>query len=221
MFTPIDDLSTVADNTETVTLLRRGTTPGGVGETIAHALRRAITAGEATIIGTGDVQKQVPSGGKLLATSLVWHLPATELVSPPQLGDVILDAGGVRWTVMTAKLTTLGARWRCECKHVAVAEGWDNTISVQKNTGTTASSVWQTQQSGVHARIQPIKAVFKTDADTPKTTTTYRIFIEENIDLDHTCRILGADGTIYSITSSSGMDRIGEIQVVEAEIVES
>ena len=38
MFDPSDDLSTVADGTETVTLLRRGRTPGDEGTVIAHAL---------------------------------------------------------------------------------------------------------------------------------------------------------------------------------------
>ena len=56
MFDPSDDLGTVADGTETVTLLRRGRTPGDAGTVIAHALRRAIMAGEAAIVNTGDVR---------------------------------------------------------------------------------------------------------------------------------------------------------------------
>jgi hypothetical protein len=34
--------------------------------------------------------------------------------------------------------------------------------------------------------------------------------------VDHTCRIFGPDGTIYTITGSLGADRIGELQVIEA-----
>jgi hypothetical protein len=41
MFDPSSDLSTVADGLETITLLRRGRTPGDAGTVIAHALRRA------------------------------------------------------------------------------------------------------------------------------------------------------------------------------------
>jgi hypothetical protein len=221
MFDPTNDLIVVADSTESVTLLRRGSTPGSAGATIAHALRRAVTAGEATIINSGDVEKQVPSGGKLLAHTLVWHLPVAELADSPQLGDVIVDGGGVRWTVMTVKMTTVGTRWRCECKNVRVAAGWNNTVSIQTNTGTVASPVWQTKQSGVLSRVQAMEAVFDTDADTPTTTTTYRIFVAENVDLDHTCRVVAEDGTAYSILNTSGMDRIGEIQVIEAKIVVS
>jgi hypothetical protein len=221
MFDPSNDLPTVADNTEAVTLLRRGSTPGSAGTPIAHALRRAVTANEATIVTTADVQKRVPSDGKLLAYSLVWHLPVVELPDAPQLGDVILDGDGVRWTVMTVKLATLGVRWQCEAKEVTIAAGWNNTISVQKNTGTVASPVWQTRQTGILARIQPLQAVFNAAAATPTTTTTYRIFVEVNIDLDHTCRIVGEDGTVYSILSTTGMARIGEIQVIEVEIIAS
>ena len=79
MFDPSNDLASVADGTEAVTLLRRGRTPGDAGTVIAHALRRSITAGEAAIIASGDVHKQVPSGGQQLADDLVWHLPVAEL----------------------------------------------------------------------------------------------------------------------------------------------
>ena len=223
-FDPSDDLAAVADGTETVTLLRRGSTTGAAGTVIAHALRRAITAGEATIVTSGDVHKQVPSGGQQLADDLVWHLPAAELPDPPRLGDVILDGDGRRWTILVVKRTTLGARWRCETRDVAIAHGLDDTISVLKMVpppGGYGEPTWQTWKTGIRARIQPIETKIVADADTPSTTTTYRIFVEENLELDHTCSIRGPDGTIYSITGSTGAERIGELQVIEAEIVVS
>ena len=217
MFDPSDDLSTVADGIETVTLLRRGRTPGDVGMVIAHALRRAVTAGEAAMVASGDVRKQVPSGGQQLADDLVWHLPAAELPDAPQLGDVILDGDGRRWTILTVKVTTLGARWRCETRDVGIAVGLDDAISVQKNAGDSSSPVWRTWKTGVRARIQPLQTTIASTGETPSTTTRCRIFVEENIELDHTCRIRGADGTIYTILSSTGAERIGELQVIEVE----
>jgi hypothetical protein len=217
MFDPSDDFASVADGTEAVTLLRRGRTPGDAGTAIAHALRRAITAGEAAIVNTGDVSKQVPSGGRQLADDLVWHLPVAELPDAPRLGDVILDGDGRRWTVLTVKLATLGVRWRCETRDVAIATGLDDAISVQKNAGDPSAPIWQTWKTGIRARIQPLKTTIDSSAATPSTTTRYRIFLAENLDVDHTCRIRGADGTIYTILSSSGVDRIGELQVIEVE----
>ena len=107
-FDPADDLA-ITDGTEAVTLLRRGSTPGGPGEIISHALRRAITAAEATINTSSDVHKNVPSDGQHTAASVVWHLPVAELPIAPQLGDVLLDGGGQRWTILEVKQATLGA----------------------------------------------------------------------------------------------------------------
>lgn len=218
MFDPSDDLSTVADGIESVTLLRRGRTLGDAGTVIGHALRRAITAGEASIVNTGDVRKHVPSGGRQLADDVVWHLPVAELPDAPRLGDIILDGDARRWTVLSVKLATLGARWRCETRNLAIAVGLDDTISVQRNIGSSTEPIWQTWKTGLRARIQPIRTTIDSAAETPSTTTLYRIFVEENIELDHTCRIRGADGTIYTVTGAIGAEQIGELQVIEAEV---
>lgn len=217
MFDPSNDLPTVADGLEQVTLLRRGRTPGDAGTVIAHALRRGITGGEAALIASGDVRKQVPSGGQQLADDLVWHLPVAELPEPPRLGDVILDSASRRWTILAVKLATLAARWRCECRDVGIAVSLDDAISVQKNAGDAASPLWRTWKTGIRARIQPLQTTIDSTAETPSTTTRCRIFVEENIALDHTHRIRAADGTIYTILSSTGAERIGELQVIEVQ----
>ena len=217
-FDPSADLTAVGDGAETVTLLRRGSTPGDGGTVIAHALRRAITAGQAAIVNRGDVRKYVVSGGLYTAVDLVWHLPVAELPESPRLGDVILDGDDQRWTILTVKRATLGARWRCETRNVSVAFGLDDTISILKAVG---ESSWRTWRTGVRARIQPIETKIDADDVTPSTTTRYRIFVEEDLKLDHTCCIRGADGTIYSVTGAIGAERIGELQVIEVEVVDS
>ena len=95
------------------------------------------------------------------------------------------------------------------------------SLSKQTPIKEVSPSNWRTWRTGVRARIQPIETKIDADDVTPSTTTRYRIFVEEDLDLDHTCSIRGADGTIYSITSAIGDDRIGELQVIEAEVVES
>ena len=131
---------------------------------------------------------------------------------------MILDGDGRRWTILTVKRATLGARWRCETRNLAIAVGLDDTISVQKNVGDSYSPIWQTWKTGLRARIQPLKTTINSTAATPSTIALYRIFVEENIELDHTCRIRGPDGTIYTITSAIGAEQIGELQVIEAEV---
>ncbi len=217
-FDPSDDLSTLTDGTEAITLLRRGSTPGAGGTVIAHALRRAITAGQAAIVNRGDVRKYVVSDGQYTALDLVWHLPVSELSDAPRLGDVILDGDNQRWTILTVKKATLGARWRCETRNVSVAAGLDDTITVLKKVGESA---WRTWRTGIRARIQLLETKIDADAESPSTTSRYRIFVEEDLALDHTYSIRGADGTVYNVTGAIGADRIGELQVIEAEVVNS
>jgi hypothetical protein len=221
MFNPSDDLTAVSDGLEAVTLLRRGSTPGSPGTVIAHALRRALSASEAAIVTRGDIHKNVPSDGRHTLAAVVWHLPVAELAAAPQLGDVILDGQSQRWTILAVKHTTLGARWRCETKNVAIAFGLDDTISVLKTADGPYGPIWRTWKTGVRARIQPIQTKISSTDETPTTTTQYRIFVEENLELDHTCCIRGPDGTLYTITATIGAERIGELQVIEAQIVVS
>ena len=223
MFDPSDDLAVVTDGVETVTLLRRGSTTGAAGTVIAHALRRAMTAAEASIVNRGDVHKKVASSGLHTAADLTWHLPTAELPQAPRLGDLILDGGGQRWTILEVKRTTLGARWRCATRNVAVAFGLDDTISVLKavcESGVCGPSepTWRTWRTGVRARIQPIGTKITRDTDLSTTTTSYRIFAEESLELDHTCLIRGADGVIYTITGVTGAERIGELEVIEVQV---
>jgi hypothetical protein len=215
MFDPSDDLIDIADNLEPVTLLRRGGTSGTV---IPHALRRAMSASEATIVARGDVHKIVPSGGQHAAATVIWHLPVSELAVAPRLGDVILDAQNQRWTILNVKQTTLASRWRCETNNVVIAFGLDDTISVLKPTNGSSGPPWRIWRTGVRARIQPIETKITTDYYDTTTTTRCRIFVEEQLELDHTCRIRAADGTLYSILNTTGAERIGELQVIEVQI---
>jgi hypothetical protein len=222
MLNPTDDLTTIADGLETVTLLRRGSA-SGEGTIIAHALRRAMTAFEASIATSADVHKQVPSGGRNTAADVVWHLPAAELAEAPRLGDWIVDADAQRWTILEVKLASLGARWRCETRNVAVACGLDDTIGVLKASYVksacgAAEPVWRTWKTGIRARIQPIDTKLAADETSRAAIARYRIFVEEELDLDQTCCIRGPDGTIFQITGVSGAQRIGELQVIQVEV---
>jgi hypothetical protein len=221
MFDPQDDFRSVADGLEAVTLLRRGSTPGA-GTVIAHALRRAVTTAEAPIFTSNDVHKTVPGGGEHVAANVVWHLPSAELADAPALGDLIVDGDGARWTILEVTRSTLGARWSCASREVAIAFGLDDTVSVLKAVvprGCGSSEpVWRTWMTGIRARIQPIDTQIARDAGTSSTTTRYRIFVEENLDLDHTCCIRGPDGAIYTITGTIGAERIGELQTINVEL---
>ena len=206
---------------ETVTLLRRGSTPGAG----RHGDRPCLAAGHHRRRGrdrqhAATFTSRSPAAGSNWPTTWSGTCPSAELPDAPRLGDVILDGDGHRWTILAVKSATLGARWRCETRNVAIAFGLDDTISVLKTVrhGDSGEPTWRTWKTGVRARIQPIETKIVTDADNalhdhaPIASSSRRTWTWTT-----PARIRGADGTIYTITGATGAERIGELQVIEAE----
>jgi len=167
------------------------------------------------MVNTGDVRKQVPSGGWQLADDLVWHLPVAELPDAPRLGDVILDGIGRRWTILAVKLATLGVRWRCETRDVAIAAGLDDAISVQKNAGDSASPICghgrpafarEFSHRNDDRRERRI-ALHETRCESSSRRTSTWTYVS------HPRR---GWNRVHDI-NSTGADQIGQLQVVEVE----
>jgi hypothetical protein len=140
---PSGDFPQAADATEAVTLRRRGTSPGSPGTVVPHALRRAVTTREAA-----------QSHGRYTASDVTWHLPTGELPESPRLGDVIADGEGRRWTVLEVQLATLGTRWRCTARDLAIVYALDDTVTVlkasyAKGEGGAAEATWRPWKTGV------------------------------------------------------------------------
>lgn len=224
MFDPTNDMRDVADGLETVTLLRRGGTPGDAGTVIAHALRRASVTSEAVAFNSSDVRKQMAADGHCSSVDLAWHLPIAELPLAPCLGDVILDGAGQRWTILDVKQAAKSTRWRCNTRNLVVAHRLDDTITVlraafTKSSCGAAEPVWQTWRAGIRARVQPGKIEVTNAAQARTAVRQYRVFVAEDLPLDQSHRILGPDGAAYRVISSLGAERIGELQIIEVEAV--
>jgi hypothetical protein len=210
-FDPSDDFVRAADGLEPVTLLRGGTSAAALGTAIAHALRRAVTTYEAAA-----------SDGRYTASDVAWHLPVAEVSTRPRLGDVLRDAQGVRWVVLEVVQTTLGSRWLCTARSLAVAHGLDDTITIlqaayPKGSGGAMDPVWQPWRTGIAARIQPLSAQAGLENESRKTTARCRVFIEEPLVLDHRHRILAAEGTLYRVLGTTAAQRIGELPSIDVE----
>ncbi len=219
-FDPSEDFAAAADGTETVTLLRRGSSDQTV---LSGALRRAMTTQEARVRNRYDTWKLVASDGRVTAADLVWHLPAGQLSDAPRLGDAIVDADGRRWTVLDVQLATLRTRWQCGTRDLAVAYGLDDTVTILKATytkgdGGAAEATWLPWKTGIRARVQPAAADVDTQHRARRTIQRYRIFMEEDVALDPTHCIRGSDGTIYKIRGTVGAERIGQLQTVDVEV---
>jgi len=209
---PSTDLLQAADGLETVTLLRRGSSASTAGTPIPHALRRAVTTREAAA-----------SDGRYTLSDVTWHLPAAELPTPPRLGDIVCDASGRRWAVLDAARTTLGSRWRCTARNLAVVYGLDDTINVlqaaySKGVGGAMQPNWLPWKTGIRARIQPVATDIDSEYQARASTTRCLIFVEESLTLDHRHRIQGPDGTVYKVVGVNEAERIGELQSIEAEV---
>jgi hypothetical protein len=219
-FNPQHDFAQVVDGTESVTLLRRGSTPGEGGTVIAHALRRAISTGETTFGNRSEVRKHVDSDAQVRAADAAWHLPAEELPSAPQLGDAILDAAGCRWTILEVHEATRGSRWKCYTRELAVAHGLDDTITIlkaeyEKSESGAAEPTWRVWRTGLRARLQPLESRVAVEHAALGTELRYRVLLEEYLAPDHTFRIQGSDGAQYRILWAAGGPRLGELQVME------
>ena len=206
------DLATVADGLEAATLVGRGMEAGSPGTVVHHALRRAVTTHEAAA-----------SEGRYTASDVTWHLPVAEAPVAPRLGDVLRDAAGRRWMVLDVARTTLGSRWRCATRSLAIVMGLDDTITVlrasyAKGDGGAMEPTWQPWKTGIRARIQPTTTRSEIQHDARVATIRCTIYVEEVLSLDPTYRIQGPDGLVYKVVSTTGPDRIGELQSIEAEV---
>ena len=212
-FDPSSDFIHAADGLETVTLRRRDSVPGSPGTAITHGLRRAVTTREASA-----------SGGRYTTSDVTWHFPVAEMPQSPRLGDVLCDVAGRRWTVLDVAQTTLGSRWRCTSRSLAIVYGLDDTITIlqaayTKGGGGAMEPTWRPSKTGVRARIQPVASRTEPQQQSRQTATRCQIFVEELLSLDHTHRILGPEGTVYKVLGVAAAQRIGELQTIEAEVM--
>ena len=219
-FDPSADFAEVADGLETVILKRRGSSNQTV---VSGALRRAVTTQQARARNRYDTWKKVASDGRYAAGDTTWHLPAEQLGESPLLGDVIVDGDGHRWTILAVHLVTLQTRWQCLGRNLVVAHGLDDTINVLKASyvqgeGGAAEPIWQPWKTGIRARIQPSSVDVGTEHHARRAAGRFRIFVEEDLVLDHTHCIQGPDGTIYKVNGTLGAERIGELQSIYAEV---
>jgi hypothetical protein len=201
-----DDFAAVIDGLTPVTVFRPGT---AARTEVAHALRHAVPTRQS---GQAAQPRE--------AADVVWHLPAAELPQVPRPGDVILDAGGVRWTILDVRQTMLGARWRCVARDLALQHGLSAYVDVEKVTYVTGSGgadepSWQVWRTGLRARIQPQTAAVGQKQERQLTTARFTVFLANELPLDHTHRIKAADGTIYTVTGCRKAERIDALMEIE------
>ena len=207
MFDPSGDLANVVDGLEAVSVTRRGSS---ASTTVAHALRQAVK--------TREAQR---SQGRYTAGDVVWQLPTAELAEPLRPGDILVDAGGRRWTVLEAAQAALASRWRCVARNLAVYHGLDDYVDLEKaefakGPGGADEPSWHVWKAGLAARIQPASAAVRTEHDQQTTAARFKVFLADDVALDHTMRIRGPDGTVYSIAGYAKAETIDALLEIDA-----
>ncbi len=198
----------VVQGTETITLSRRGDDNVSIDGT----KRRALGLAEAA-----------KSDGQYTTNDIRWHIPVDNLADPPRLGDVLIDAGSDRFTVLDVQLATIKTRWRLITRNVRIVHRLNARVTIlfatyEKGTGGAAEPVWHTQKAGVWARIEPNTENLGVENNARRTVKSVLIFVETDEEIDHTNRVQSADGIVYKITSYTGAERIGELATIQAEV---
>ena len=201
---PSNEFAQWADGLENVTLRRRDS-----GETvaIAVALRRDVLAQEAE-----------PSGGAAGQSDAVWHLQTPAGEAPPELGDVVIDAGDRHWTIQQIEELTLLGRWKCAARELRVAFGCVDRVDVQRavwnDIGNGPEIVsWSYVYTALPVRIQPDETVVSDTSNAPTSTLRFQIILGEPFPLQPDDRFVDVDGSIYRLESLQQADRIDVLPI--------
>ena len=203
---PSDEFAQWADGLENVTLRRRDS-----GETVSItvALRRDVVAREAE-----------PSGGAALQTDALWHLQLPAGESPPELGDVVIDARDHHWTIQQTEELPLLGRWKCAARELQVAFGCVDHVDVQRavwdDLGSGPEIVgWSYVYTALPVKIQPEKTLVSDTSITPTSTLHFHIILGEAFPLEPDDRFVAADGAIYRLESIEQTDRIDVLPIAK------
>jgi len=199
-----NDFKDLIDGNESVVLRRRDSLQS---VTIDVARRQSVVAQEA-----------LPSGGAVRQADTVWHVPLPTGESAPQLGDVLVDAEGRRWTILkTRELPTL-SRWKCDTRELSIAYGCDDRVDIERavwdDLGSGPEIVgWVYVRTALPVKIQPDEMLVDTVAVPWEADSKFDIVLSESIPLEPDDRFVAEDGTIYGLESYEQAERIDALPI--------
>ncbi len=193
------DFAEIVDGLEEVTLRRRD---GLTTVAVVAARRQNVNQREAE-----------PSAGTVVESNAEWHLAFAEDVAP-HVGDVVLDANGGRWTILTAEELPMLARWKCATRDLRIAYGCGDRVDIERpiwSEGETPEIVgWTYVATALPVRIQPL-ALGVDEGEVGR--ATFRIILGESVALQPHDRFVAGDGAIYLLESYEQAERIDVLPV--------
>ena len=203
-FDASDDFAQIGDALETVVLARR----------VTHEAVPNVTAQRGELI----TLESISSGGTVGRSDAVWHVQLLAGVAQPELGDVLIDTQGNRWTVLEVQEFPLLGRWKCRTRELRVAYGCDDRVDVQRavwdDLGSGLEIVdWDYVYTALPVRIQPETSTASDTSDMPTLTSRFQIVLGEPFPLEPDDRFVSPEGTVYRIESIQQAERIDVLPV--------
>jgi hypothetical protein len=137
---------------------------------------------------------------------VAWHIPANETESPPSVGEHVIDDASDQWTILKVERQTLGTRYRCQTRKLAIHNDLTHRVDVQPH--------WFDWRRGVRAQVQPVVATAVEQRDQHTTGATHQVFFALPIELDHNTRIVHK-AAVYRVVAVSKTDRIDVLMTAD------
>lgn len=174
--------------------------------------------------GVVSWQEAAPSQGQYTAAEVVWQLAAEGMPGVPSPGDLLIDTRGVSYRVLQTAVLERTGRYRCVCRHLAVAEGLETLVDIEraqriKSADGVEVLQWSVWRSGVRAKLQMEQCELQKEGDRILIQARWKIYFAETFPLDLHCRIRGPDGTRYRIVALRGQERIDGLMEADLEPV--
>ena len=203
---PEGDFSSFIDGAETVTLRRR-------------ASEETVAVPTAYRLKTTD-QEALPSDGVVQQHDVEWHLQLPGETLAPSVGDVVVDAQGRCWTILKARHLSRLQRWKCSTRELSLAYGFHDRVVVERPVWDYSGigpivAGWNYAFTALPVRIQPLEVDVAVTPDGTFTRAYFEIIFAEQVSLEPYDRFVAEDGTIYTMDSYEGAERIDELPVVK------
>jgi hypothetical protein len=159
------------------------------------------------------------SAGQAIQTDATWYLQL-EGSATPQIGDILVDQQGCRWTILAAEYSVHLARWKCTTRELRLAYGCGERVDIERpvwvnGEGGPEIVGWNYLATAVPVRIQPLEV--SRDTATGEGHARFQIILGESLPLEPQDRLTAGDGTVYRLVNYRQAARIDALPVAEVE----
>ena len=196
-FSPGTDFADVVDGLAAVTFRNAS----GSDTSVSNCLRRAISTREAAV-----------SEGKYTTSDVRFHFPSSSLASAPKLGEHIIEGDGTAWVILEVGKETLGYRYRCTCRALAIVAGLDQLVDIERATFSVGEHgervpTWGKIHAALAAKIQKLDARPQPDRGQRFMAATHAVYFAVQKDIQANDRVVW-QGTAYTVIRASDFDSL-------------